>query len=102
MMCYAFLGSSSSVYNYLLRRRRSLFSLNESLGNMEGSSAVTVVVGRRVLAKGDDIMLLRCLDSRVMLKLNGESDVGVGVSRENMLPLLVLLLEFVRANDGCG
>ena len=96
------LGPSSSVSIYLLRRSKSLFSLSESVGNIEGSSAVTIVVGRRVLAKGDDIILLRCLDSKAMLKLNGESVVGVGVSRENMLLLLVLLFEFVRANNGCG
>lgn len=62
----------------------------------------TFAVGKRVLAKGDDMILLRCLDSRAMLKLNAESVVGVGVSKEKALLLLTLLLEFVRAKIGCG
>lgn len=104
-MCHyrsCILCSSLCVTIYLLRRNKSLFNFSDLFGKIEVSSADTFAVGKRVLAKGDDIILLRCLDSRAMLKLNAESVVGVGVSKEKALLLLVLLLEFVRAKIGCG
>lgn len=101
-MGHAFLVPYCLCLVYLLRRNRSLFNFNGSLGKIEDSSAVTFVVGKRVLARGDDMILLRCLDNSAMLKLNAESVVGVGVSKVKALPLFVLLLEFVRANTGCG